>query len=151
LDRRDVLPERVTGNARWHFIGHLQTNKARKAVGNFALIHSVDSHRLAREISMEAVKKNVVQAILIQVKILRDDTKSGFTPDEIRKELPTILNLPNLEIKGLMAITPLTDDQSLWKECFDGLRQLRDDLERQFSIELSELSMGMSADWECAI
>ncbi|HEY9788395.1 MAG TPA: YggS family pyridoxal phosphate-dependent enzyme [Candidatus Obscuribacterales bacterium] len=151
FDRRQALPEAIASHVNWHFIGHLQTNKVKKAVGQFTLIHSVDSTRLANEISSEAVKKKVVQPVLIQVKILADDTKSGFTPEEIRKELPAILKLPNLKVEGLMTITPLSDERSVWQKSFNGLRQLRDELQQEHSIELKELSMGMTSDWQDAV
>lgn len=147
IDRRSKLPEQIATNSNWHFIGHLQTNKVKKAVGYFQLIHSVDSLRLATEISLEAAKKNIVQAVLLQVKILPDDTKSGYTPETLRKELVDLLSLSNIKIEGLMTISPLIEDRDMWFQCFNGLRNLRDELAEKHSIELKELSMGMSADW----
>lgn len=147
IDRRSKLPERIASNCNWHFIGHLQTNKVKKAVGYFQLIHSVDSLRLASEISLEASKKNMVQSVLIQVKILADDTKSGYNPETLKKEMPDLLKLSNIKIEGLMTISPLIEDRDTWFRCFNGLRNLRDELAQNYSIELKELSMGMSADW----
>lgn len=149
--RKQMLPTSVAVGANWHFIGHLQTNKVRKAVGSFALIHSVDSLRLAEEISSEAGKKNFVQPVLIQVKILQDDTKSGYTPHELRKEFAAILSLPSIKVEGLMTISPLSDDRAVWRKCFNGLRELRDELESTHEVRLKELSMGMSADWREAV
>lgn len=147
IDRRTKLPERIATNCNWHFIGHLQTNKVKKAVGYFQLIHSVDSLRLASEISLEAGKKNMVQSVLIQVKILNDDTKSGYNPETLKKEMSDLLQLSNIKIEGLMTISPLIEDRDTWFRCFNGLRNLRDELAQKHSIELKELSMGMSADW----
>jgi len=147
IDRRGNLPERIAANCNWHFIGHLQTNKVKKAVGYFQLIHSVDSLRLASEISLEARKKNMVQSVLLQVKILSDDTKSGYNPETLKKEMAELLSLSNIKIEGLMTISPLIEDRETWFRCFNGLRNLRDELEQKHSIELKELSMGMSADW----
>lgn len=147
IDRRTKLPDSIASNCNWHFIGHLQTNKVKKAVGYFQLIHSVDSLRLASEISLEAAKKNMVQAVLLQVKILSDDTKSGYTPETLKKEMAQLLSLSNIKIEGLMTISPLIEDRDTWFCCFNGLRNLRDELAQKHSIELKELSMGMSADW----
>lgn len=147
IDRRTKLPDSIATNCNWHFIGHLQTNKVKKAVGYFQLIHSVDSLRLASEISLEAAKKNMVQAVLLQVKILSDDTKSGYTPETLKKEMAELLSLSNIKIEGLMTISPLIEDRDTWFSCFNGLRNLRDELAQKHSIELKELSMGMSADW----
>lgn len=147
IDRRTKLPDSIATNCNWHFIGHLQTNKVKKAVGYFQLIHSVDSLRLASEISLEAAKKNMVQSVLLQVKILSDDTKSGYTPETLKKEMAALLSLSNIKIEGLMTISPLIEDRETWFSCFNGLRNLRDELAQEHSIELKELSMGMSADW----
>jgi hypothetical protein len=151
LKKRDELPPHVALNSNWHFIGHLQSNKVKQAVGNFALIHSVDSLSLAEEVSRIACQKGTTQSILLQVKILPDDSKSGFTKEELCKNLSTILALPSIKVEGLMTITPLTNDVKLWHESFSGLSSLRDQLNREFGISLKELSMGMSDDWREAI
>jgi pyridoxal phosphate enzyme (YggS family) len=151
LKKRDELPPHVALNSNWHFIGHLQSNKVKQAVGNFALIHSVDSLSLAEEVSRIACQKGTTQSILLQVKILADDSKSGFTKEDLRKNLSTILALPSIKVEGLMTITPLTNDVKLWHESFSGLHSLRDQLNSEFSISLKELSMGMSDDWREAI
>lgn len=151
LKKRDELPPHVALNSNWHFIGHLQSNKVKQAVGNFALIHSVDSLSLAEEVSRIACQKGTTQSILLQVKILPDDSKSGFTKEELCKNLSTILALPSIKVEGLMTITPLTNDVKLWHESFSGLSSLRDQLNRDFGISLKELSMGMSDDWREAI
>ncbi len=146
-----VLPPPVVDNSKWHFIGHLQTNKVKQAIGKFALIHSVDSLNLATEISKVATSRELVQSILLQVKVAEDPGKSGFSPDELRAQFAQIKNLPSLRIEGLMTISPLTEDKEVWQQCFDGLRDLRDELEKTHDVNLRELSMGMSADWQEAI
>lgn len=151
LKKREELPPHVALNSNWHFIGHLQSNKVKQAVGNFALIHSVDSLSLAEEVSRIAVQKGTTQSILLQVKILADDSKSGFTKEDLRQNLSTILALPSIKVEGLMTITPLTNDPKLWHKSFSGLSALRDQLNSEFSISLKELSMGMSDDWREAI
>lgn len=135
----------------WHFIGHLQTNKVKKAVGKFALIHSVDSFRLAEEISRTAEKLSIVQPVLLQVKILPDPGKSGFTPDELRNAVPELMALRGITMEGLMTITPLSEDPMVWRNCFNGLKALRDELNQKHGLALKELSMGMSQDWKEAV
>jgi len=149
--RRADLPPAVATNSKWHFIGHLQTNKVKQVVGEFALIHSVDSLRLAQEISEASLKKGIVQPVLLQVKVTADPGKSGFSPEELLELFPSLLDLSGIDIQGLMTMAPYTDDRFVWKRCFSGLKELRDQLSGQHGIALKELSMGMSDDWEEAI
>ena len=151
LAKRENLSPLLVQGVKWHFIGHLQTNKVKQAVGNFELIHSVHSLKLAKEISKVAAQKGMTQAILLQVKLAADPDKDGFTKDELIIQFGEILDLPNLDIQGLMTITPLTDDLSKRKSCFLGLKDLRSELEKAHSINLNELSMGMTDDWMEAI
>ena len=151
LAKRDTLSPSLVQGANWHFIGHLQTNKVKQAVGNFKLIHSVDSFKLAKEISKVASSRNVTQAILLQVKVVEDPNKSGFSPQELLDKFPELLSLPALEIQGLMTITPLTEDQEVHTKCFIGLRELKEKLESIHSVTLKELSMGMTDDWPQAV
>lgn len=135
----------------WHLIGHLQTNKVKLAVGNFTLIHSVDSLRLAKEISATALKKNLTQRVLLQVMVLPDPNKSGFTIEELKSSMSELLSMPGIKIEGLMTITPFTNDNAVWTESFNRLRDLRDELSQTYGIELKELSMGMTNDWRDAV
>ncbi len=151
LAKLKVLPPQVVNTTNWHFIGHLQTNKVKQAVGPFALIHSVDSLHLAQEISRIASDRKIEQAILLQVKIAEDPGKSGFSADQLQAQFSQILALPNLRIDGLMTIAPYTEDKNVWLQCFNGLRDLRDNLEKEHGVKLRELSMGMSTDWQEAI
>ncbi|MBX9685964.1 MAG: YggS family pyridoxal phosphate-dependent enzyme [Candidatus Obscuribacterales bacterium] len=151
LKKQEELPAELQKNIRWHFIGHLQSNKAKKAVGRFALIHSVDSFHLAKELSEEAVKQGLEQAILLQVKILNDPAKSGFSPQILQEEFSKIHDLAGLKIEGLMTMTPLTDDKEIWRQCFSGLKQLKLELESTYHLCLPELSMGMSDDYLVAV
>jgi len=151
LRRREELPPSVATTSNWHFIGHLQTNKVKQVVGQFGLIHSVDSQRLVNEVSAVAARKGVEQSILLQVKIVEDDDKSGFVPAELCKIFPALLELPNIKIEGLMAMAPFSEDRFVWRRCFLGLKQLRDELSAKYGVELKELSMGMSADWQEAV
>lgn len=151
LAKQEQMPPDMAQHIRWHFIGHLQTNKVRKAVGRFALIHSVDSLRLAKELNSTAEKENSKQAVLLQVKVVPDPGKSGFAPQELKDSFAAILSMNSLKLDGLMTMAPLTEDQTVLKKCFDGLRTLRDELQEKFSISLPELSMGMSDDWPLAV
>jgi hypothetical protein len=145
------LPERLRTQINWHFIGHLQTNKVKQVVGQCTLIHSVDSLHLAQAVSREAARRSVTQPVLLQVKVISDPGKFGFTQEELKADLGTILALPNIEVKGLMTITPLTGDPAVRQQCFEGLKALRDELEKTHGIALAELSMGMTDDWPEAI
>lgn len=151
LRKQDAMPAQMADKIHWHFIGHLQTNKVKKVVGRFALIHSVDSIRLAEEISREAQSAGITQSVLLQVKVVEDNSKTGFSPDELREHIAQIHALPNLQVEGLMTITPASADNLVWQQCFEGLRNLRDELQRDFGYALKELSMGMSEDWETAV
>jgi hypothetical protein len=151
LKKMDSMPPWLMEKASWHFIGHLQTNKVKQAIGKFALIHSVDSLRLAQEISRTAQTKQMKQAILLQVKLADDPNKSGFDREELKAQFQEIINLPNIECRGLMTITPNNATGELRQKCFLGLKQLRDDLAAQTGVYLPELSMGMSDDWQEAL
>jgi PLP dependent protein len=150
LEKQRHLPPHMAEHIHWHFIGHLQTNKVRKVVGSFALIHSVDSLHLAQEISDCASKRSLLQPILLQVKTLYDPGKSGFSPDDLRRDFKQILALPGIKIEGLMTMAPLGDPQ-MAEECFGNLVRLRNELEQAHGIKLTELSMGMSQDWRQAV
>lgn len=147
LKKQDAMPADTAKDIRWHFIGHLQSNKVKKALGRFALIHSVDSLNLAKVLSEEALKQGLVQAILLQVKILADPDKSGFSPPELLECFSEINKLPGLKVEGLMTMTPLTDEKSIWAQCFLGLKCLKEDIEKRHGVRLKELSMGMSDDY----
>ncbi len=151
LKKMQQLSPHMVQNTNWHLIGHLQTNKVKQVVGNFALIHSVDSLRLAREISAAAIKKGIVQAVLLQVMIIPDPDKSGFSPDQLRRDMSELTALPGIKIEGLMTITPLTDDKEVWLESFTRLRDLKTEMSSAHDIELKELSMGMTNDWQDAV
>ncbi len=151
MRRREQLPPNVATNCNWHFIGHLQTNKVKQVLGKFRLIHSVDSLRLAQEISEVAEKQGIIQSILLQTKIEEDPTKSGFSPEQLRQEFAQLSALPNVKIEGLMTMAPFNDDRFVWRRCFVGLKELRDELNKTHNAGLTELSMGMTSDWQEAI
>jgi hypothetical protein len=137
----------------WHFIGHLQSNKAKYAVRLFQLIHTVDSLGLGEELDRQARKAGKVQQILIQVNISQESTKSGVSAAQTAALVRSLAPLPNLKVKGLMTMPAFFDDPEAARPCFAALRQLRDDIHAQSipNVDLAELSMGMSGDFEAAI
>lgn len=145
------LPEELKKNSIWHFIGHLQTNKANKVVGHFHLIHSVDSIKLAERVSQVAEEKNITQDILLEVNILQEESKYGFSKEDVSKLFLEILNLRHIRVKGLMTMAPYTDDISIQRMCFRGLKELRDQLQHTYNQAIPELSMGMSNDYKVAV
>lgn len=144
------LPEEIRANSTFHFIGHLQTNKAKRAVENFDVIHSVDSVRLAQKISEYAQGINKVQKILLQVNIAGETQKTGFEADEMLNSLPQIMDMRGIELIGLMCMTPLGDSPDRIRNYFRQVRELRDLVSKRYGAELKELSMGMSQDYVIA-
>lgn len=142
---------RVTLPCNWHLIGTLQRNKATKAIGRFALIHSLDSVKLAQALSRLSGERNTVTRALLEVNTSGEATKHGFSPEELEERAGEIAILPALEIAGLMTIGPFTDDANLQRRAFKKLFDLRERLERSLSLDLPELSMGMSDDFEVAV
>ena len=144
------LPDYVRNNSKFHFIGHLQTNKAKKAVEMFDLIQSVDSVKLAVKISAHAAELNKVQNILLQLNNACEVQKSGFSKEELILDFKEIRNLPNLKICGLMNIAPLGAGDEVLHNLFRDVAETRKKLENIYSCELKELSMGMSQDYKIA-
>lgn len=138
---------------RWHLIGSLQSNKAKKAVEIFDLIHSIDSLKLANAVNKEAEKIDKIQNILLQINISEEDTKSGFFIKDIFNVLPEMACLNNLNILGLMTIGPNSNDDITIRNCFSELNRLKEIINRDkyFKNNLSILSMGMSNDYKIAI
>lgn len=137
----------------WHFIGHLQTNKAKVAVKLFDLIHSVDSSKLAQELNKRAAAAGKVQPILIQVNISGEETKSGIDPSQTIGLIRQIAELTNLHVRGLMTMPPFFNAPDMVRPYFKALKDLQGDVKSEAipRIDMSELSMGMSGDFETAI
>jgi pyridoxal phosphate enzyme (YggS family) len=137
----------------WHYIGHLQTNKAKYAVRLFDLIHSVDSLKLAQELDKQAKKNDKIQPILIQVNVAEEISKSGVSVEHATKLIKDIGQLPNLAIKGLMTMPPYFNAPEKVQPYFNTLRQLRDQIRNESipHVIMDELSMGMTGDFEVAI
>ena len=137
--------------ARWHFIGHLQSNKARDAVALFGTIESVDSLALAEEINKWAGQSAKTVPVLLEVNVAGEATKFGFTPDRLLAELERINALPKIEIHGLMTIAPWSPEPERARSVFRGLRELNESCGKILGAPLTQLSMGMSGDFEVAI
>lgn len=138
-------------SARWHFIGHLQSNKVRQALPLFELLHGVDSLLIAKDIDRVAAELGLYPKVLLEVNVAGEGTKFGFTPDVLRRQIEELLGLGRLEIAGLMAIPPPSQDPEDSRQYFVRLRELRDELQRDAKVFLPELSMGMSGDFEVAV
>jgi PLP dependent protein len=140
LRKMGCLPKDI----RWHFIGHLQKNKVNKVTDKFYLIHSIDSYELAEKISSNSQKK---QKVLLQVNTSLEESKSGFTKEELIEVLPKLESLENIEIRGLMTMAPHTKETQKIRECFRILKEIKDTLCKKSWL----LSMGMSQDFTFAI
>jgi pyridoxal phosphate enzyme (YggS family) len=146
-DKYEILGNKVT----WHFIGTLQRNKVKYAIKAASFIHSVDSFMLADEINKEAKKLNKVQKILLEVKTSFEESKSGLSNyTEVLELVNHCSTLSNIELVGLMTMAPFTDDESIIRKSFSDLRKLKDEINKN-GFYLSELSMGMTNDFEIAI
>ena len=146
--------EAIEKPVRWHLIGHLQTNKVKYIVDKVALIHSVDSLKLAKQISKEAVKKQVTVPVLIQVNVAEEETKFGLeSTDEVMELVQETAKLPNISIQGLMTIAPFVDDPEDNRKYFRELKQLFIDIDKKNfdNVTMKILSMGMTNDYEVAV
>jgi len=145
--------QQIGPKVQWHLIGHLQSNKAKKAVELFSLIHSVDSTELALEVGRRAVQASKLQDILIEVNTSGESQKYGFEPEQVREALGKIKDIGGVKVQGLMTVGPLTDDTAAVRRSFRQLRSLFDELKARAipNIEMKHLSMGMSGDYRIAI
>lgn len=136
-----------------HLVGHLQTNKAKKAVDLFDMIQSLDTLKLAQEISKRARQKNKIMDVLVEVNTSSESTKYGLEPDEVIDFMKQISNLEGIKVKGLMTVGLFSTDMDEVRPCFKRLKKIFDDLKAQNipGIEMKHLSMGMTQDYEVAI
>jgi pyridoxal phosphate enzyme (YggS family) len=139
------------GKLRWHFIGHLQSNKCRDAVGLFEMIQSVDSLALAQEINKRAEQAARRMPVLIEVNVAGEASKFGYQPERLLAELKQINALPRLEVRGLMTVPPWSPEAEESRPHFRRLRELKQRAEAVLGAPLPHLSMGMSGDFEIAI
>lgn len=145
--------ERLPEDIKWHLIGHLQQNKVKRAVKTAAMIHSVDSAALAQTISKEAEKLGIVIPVLAEVNIAEEESKFGISGENVEEFLREISTMPGILIKGLMTVAPYVDDPEENRPVFRRLKEICVDInnKRINNIYLSELSMGMTNDFEVAI
>ena len=139
------------GKLRWHFIGHLQSNKCRDAVQLFQMIESVDSLPLAQEINKRADEAAKTMPVLLEVNLAGEASKFGYRPEQLLAELKEINSLPRIEIHGLMTVPPWSPDAKNSRPHFRRLRELKTQCEEILGAPLPHLSMGMSGDFEVAI
>ena len=152
VSKAEALPKDI----RWHMIGHLQRNKVKYIAPFIYLIHAVDSERLLKEINKEAAKNNRTINCLMQVHIAKEETKFGFSEDELITFLQSNVfrELSNIKVTGLMGMATNTSDQELVRDEFRGLKSLANKIENIITsdkVSMSELSMGMSADYNIAL
>ena len=149
MDKYPQLPSDI----RWHMIGHLQRNKVKYIVDKVALIHSVDSLRLAETIENEAAKHNVTVPILIEVNVAQEESKFGLKTEEVLSLVESIAVLPHINIKGLMTIAPYVENPEENREIFRELKKLSVDIAAKNinNVNMSVLSMGMTNDYQVAV
>lgn len=145
--------EEIKEPLNWHLIGHLQRNKVKYIVDKVALIHSVDSLRLAEQIDAEAKKKDVIVNVLIEVNIAQEESKFGVSTQEVIPLLEEISKLSNIKVKGLMTIAPFVENPEENRIHFKGMRNLSVDIKAKNidNVDMDILSMGMTGDYEVAI
>lgn len=152
LDKMDQMPSDV----RWHMIGHLQRNKVKYIIDKVYMIHSVDSMRLAEEISREALKHGITVNVLAEINIAREESKFGVDPDEAETFVRELVKLPGICLKGLMTIAPYVENGEENRIYFRGLKQLSVDItdknnDNKSNYILDTLSMGMTGDYMTAV
>lgn len=148
-EKYELLPKDI----HWHLIGHLQRNKVKYIVDKAALIHSVDSLRLAEEIQKEALKKQVTASILLQVNVAKEESKSGFFVEELMDAVEKIACFDRIRIKGLMTVAPFVENPEENRQFFSELKKLSVDINSKNidNISMNILSMGMTGDYQVAI
>ena len=145
--------EEMEKDIKWHMIGHLQRNKVKYIVGQVALIHSVDSYRLAEEINIQAKKKNIIVPILVEVNIAHEESKFGISEEDAIQLVEEIAELENVRIKGLMTIAPYVENAEDNRLYFRKIKDLSVDIAAKNidNVSMEILSMGMTGDYEVAI
>lgn len=150
--RRLLADETLSSRLEWHFIGHLQTNKAKLVLGRFHCLETLDSLELASELNRRCKAMNTHLDVLVQVNIGGDPAKNGISPLNVQDFLQGLQPFSNLCIKGFMTITPYSEDLKQVRLWYRELRRLRDKMQKEFNdLQLTELSMGMSHDFAVAV
>lgn len=136
----------------WHFIGNLQKNKVKYIVNDITLIHSVNKLTLAQEIDKKAKQLNKTVNVLLEINVFGEESKQGYSLDELIEDLTELKELKNINIKGLMTMAPLNVDEKVTRKVFSDLLKIKNELnEKYFNNSLTELSMGMSEDYKIAL
>lgn len=145
--------ESIKEKVNWHLIGHLQTNKVKYVIGKTALIHSMDSIRLAEEIEKQSAKKGIVTNVLVEVNVADEATKYGFKLDEVMEVMKHLNTMPHIKVQGLMTVAPYVENPEKNRPIFRKLYELSVDIQKQKldNISTNILSMGMSNDYQIAI
>lgn len=145
--------EEISEPLHWHLIGHLQRNKVKYVVGNVCLIHSVDSFRLAEQISVESGKKKVETDILLEINIAGEDSKFGIKPEQAADMIKQIAVLPHIHVRGLMTVAPFVENAEENRKHFQNMKKLMVDINQKNidNVCMDVLSMGMTGDYEVAI
>lgn len=152
LPKAEEAQKRGLSELRWHMIGTIQSRKSRQAVGPWAMIHALDTMKLAQRLSRDAVEAGCVMPALVEVNISGEASKHGFTVEALLREVETLAVLDGLHMCGLMTMAPLVDDPEEARPVFRALRELRDRLaQRGLTRSWQELSMGMTNDFEVAV
>ncbi len=148
-DKYEILPD----NIRWHMIGHLQRNKVKYLVGKVAMIHSVDSIRLAEQIEKEFGKASEIANILVEVNMAQEESKFGVTAQQTEEIIREISKFPHIRIKGLMTIAPYTDDPETNRVYFRNMKKISVDIKGKNidNVSMDVLSMGMTGDYQVAV
>lgn len=148
VGKAEALTDRAI---RWHMVGHVQRRKVSQLVGIPTLVHSVDSLRLAQRFASVGVDAGQTSSVLVQVNTSGEGAKGGFSPEEIVETIHEILELPALDVRGLMTMAPLTEEEGVLRATFRRLREVHETLKGIVAYEGEELSMGMTNDYVFAI
>lgn len=149
VSKAPEMPE----DARFHMIGHLQRNKVKQVLKHVVMIHSVDSVRLAEQIQEEAAREGLHVDVLLEVNVAKEESKFGFTPEEVEAAVQVIKDFPNIHICGLMTIAPFVENPEENRPVFQKLYQLAVDIKSKNidNVTMGVLSMGMTGDYEVAV
>ncbi|MCD7716567.1 MAG: YggS family pyridoxal phosphate-dependent enzyme [Lachnospiraceae bacterium] len=149
---RDKFPQ-LPQDVRWHMIGHLQTNKIKYIIERACMVHSVESVRLAEAISSAAVSHGLVMPVLVEVNMAKEESKYGIMPEDTERFIREIASLPGIHVRGLMTIAPYTDNAEENRVYFRDMKKLSVDIAGKNidNVDMCELSMGMTGDYEVAI
>ena len=151
VEKIESLPEEIKKESNFHFIGHVQTNKAEKVVKYFDYIQSIDSFRLAKIVSDISIRLDKVQKVLLQVNISGEVQKFGFDESELKNCINELKQLDGIEIDGLMCMAPFGATDTELDKVFSRAGELKEELNLKYGMKLKELSMGMSEDYKRAV